>query len=505
MKMMISKNLKSMGLLVIFLAFALSAIAFSSYTSYLEKRIAVYGVDEYHTINTSLDRYYGYENDWLRVGEAGRLFGFMFLPGAQYYMNKNMGGMAHLTTWWYPGGHYLKKNFTRTNPPAAKKLHARDPNIQDYVHALRIQQAILLIASFILAGLALSSAFGYQTGLIYPSLAMMSLTMLKEAAFFYNDTLLIIVFNLIIFAVFFPKIESIRRAFWLIPLFSLGVSTKISMIAIAPLVWLRLIDDWLSAKKSYIFEYVLFSLLAAVIGFFLLAMTAPSFSGLIDQQISNFWHYETGHRIFEPSGWFQLSQIITHLNPVIVTFGVVSIALLAKHPSVIDRYIVACCVITLFLFFTLQGLHFFLARNIILVELMISVVASIIISKFVSAHWSYYKKAVTVFVVSVSIIILGMRYEPFEIASWEARASSCERLLNITNDKGRALNGEFFVFPEAPFDLRKLLPDWTKKMAEYDCVYVHRTGEAKQFTNWILPQTHSLFARHGSHFLFVKI
>lgn len=501
--MMVSEKLKSTRLLAIFLAIALSVMALSSYLSNLEKRIAVFGVDEYHTINSSLDRYYGFENTWLRVGEAGRLFGFMFLPGAQYHMNKNMGGMAHITTWWYPGGHYLKKNFTRTNPPAAKKLHARDPNIQDYVHALRVQQVIVLLTSFILAGVSLSLAFGYQAGLVYASLTLMSHTIFKEAAYFYNDTHLTIAFNLIISALFWPKIGSLHRAVWLVPLFSLGVSAKISMIAIAPLVWLKVIDDWLSAKKGYILEYVLFTAVAAIVIFFMLAATAPSFSGLIDQQITNFWHYETGHRIFEPSGWFQVKQILTHFNPVIGAVGVTSIALLAKYPSLIDRYIVACWAIVLFLFLNLQGLHFFLDRNIIILELMFSVVAAIAISKVVSAHLPNYKNAMSMFAVSLSIIILGMRYEPFNIASFEQRASSCERALNITEVKGNALNGEFFVFPDAPFNLRKLLPEWTEKMASYDCVYVHRSGEAKQFSNWILPQTHSLVARHGSHFLYV--
>ena len=502
--MLVSEKLKSTRVLAILLAIALSVIAFSSYLSYLEKRIAVFSVDEFHTINSSLDRYYGFENNVVRVGEAGRLLGFMFLPGAQYHMNKNMGGMAYITTWWYPGGHYLKKNFTRTNPPAAKKLHARDPNIQDYVHALRVQQTILLLTSFILAGVSLSFAFGYQTGLLYASLALMSHTIFKEAAFFYNDTLLAIVFNFIIFAVFLPKIRSLRRASWLIPLFSLGVSTKISMIAIAPLVWLKVIDDWLSAKKDYIVEYVFFTAVAAIAIFFMLASTAPSFSGLIDQQITNFWHYETGHKIFEPSGWFQVKQILIHFNPVIGAIGVLSIALLAKYPSLIDRYIVACWAIVLFLFLGLQGLHYFVERNIILMELMFSVVAAIAISKVVSAHRPNYKKGMSILAVSLSIIILGMRYEPFNITSFEQRASSCARALNITEVKGNALNGEFFVFPDAPFNLRKLLPEWAEKMASYDCVYVHRSGEAKQFTNFILPQTHSLVARQGNHFLYVS-
>lgn len=502
--MTIADKLKSTRLLVIFLAIVLSVMAFSSYFSNLEKRIAVFSVDEYHTINSSLDRYYGFENKLLRVGEAGRLFGFMFLPGAQYHMNKNMGGMAHVTTWWYPGGHYLKKNFTRTNPPAAKKLHARDPNIQDYVHALRVQQVILLLTSFILAGVSLSLAFGYQAGLVYASLALMSHTIFKEAAYFYNDTHLTIAFNLIISALFWPKIGILRRAVWLIPLFSFGVSAKISMIALAPLVWLKLIDERLSAKKGYLVEYVLVTAAAAVVIFFILAVTAPSFSGLIDQQITNFWHYETGHKIFEPSGWFQASKILFHLNPVIGALGFASIAILAKYPSLIDRYIAAYWAIFLFLFLSLQGVHYFVDRNIIILELMISAVAAITLSKFLSAHWPNYKKVASVLAVSLSIIVLGMRYEPFNIASFETRASSCERALNITENKGNALNGEFFVFPDAPFDLRKLLPEWTGKMASYDCVYVHRSGEAKQFTNWILPQTHSLVARHGSHFLYVS-
>ena len=502
--MVISEKLKSTRILAICLAIALSVIAFSSYLSYLEKRIAVFSVAEFHTINSSLDRYYGFENNVVRVGEAGRLFGFMFLPGAQYHMNRNMGGSAYVTSWWYPGGHYLKKNFTRTNPRAAKRLHARDPNIQDYVHALRVQQAILLITSFILAGMSLSFAFGYQTGLLYASLALMSHTIFKEAAFFYNDTLLAIVFNFIIFAVFLPKIASLRRASWLIPLFSLGVSTKISMIAIAPLVWLKVIDDWLSAKKDYVLEYVLFTAVAAIVIFFLLAATAPSFSGLIDQQITNFWHYETGHRIFEPSGWFQVKQILTHFNPVIGAIGVLSIALLAKYPSLIDRYIVACWAIVLFLFLGLQGLHYFVDRNIILLELMFSVVAAIAISKVISAHWLHYNKVFLISAISLCVIVLAMRYEPFNIASFETRASSCKSTLNITENKSKALNGEFFIFPDAPFDLRKLLPEWTEKMTSYDCVYVYRSGEAKQFANWILPQTHSLVARHGSHFLYAS-
>ena len=68
--------------------------------------------------------------------------------------------------------------------------------------------------------------------------------------------------------------------------------------------WMKLIDERLMAQKRNVFEYVLCTCAAAVCLYFLFAITAPSFSSLIDQQISNFWHYETGHRVFESSGGF---------------------------------------------------------------------------------------------------------------------------------------------------------------------------------------------------------
>ena len=177
-------KLKIDKLLALSLTLMLFITALAVYLTYLDKRISMFSVDEHHTVNISLERYYGHEHQWLRVGEGGRLFGFFLMPGAQYHMNKNMGASAHVASWWYPGGHYLKKNFVGIDPPQAKKVHARDPNIQDYVNGLRIQQAVLLLSSFILAGLSLYLAFGFSAGLVYTSLSLMSTTLLKRLHIF---------------------------------------------------------------------------------------------------------------------------------------------------------------------------------------------------------------------------------------------------------------------------------------------------------------------------------
>jgi hypothetical protein len=182
-------------------------------------------------------------------------------------------------------------------------------------------------------------------------------------------------------------------------------------------------------------------------------------------------------------------------------------------PDIADRYLAVMLLMALALIFTLQGLHIFLHRNMIFLELLLSCIAAISISKFFRDKHERYKKFASVIVVSLSVLHLGLNYQPFDRSDFENKASSCKQVLNIghkTNTRdlekkviggGSATN---FEFPVAPYDLIGLLPKWQEYAETFDCAYVHRTGEAKQFSNWILPQTHSLKARHGNHFFFSK-
>ena len=137
-------------------------------------------------------------------------------------MNSKMGGTLKLNGWDYPGGSYLKNNFTNT-----EKIK-NDPNIQDFVFAMRFILGSIVILSFVLASYFISKSYSFISAVTYLTLTF-SATMINDMlSIFYTESTLVIIFNLIIVVSLLPKLNKWRLYIWCSFLLSFAISTKLT-------------------------------------------------------------------------------------------------------------------------------------------------------------------------------------------------------------------------------------------------------------------------------------
>lgn len=459
-------------------------------------------VDEIHTTKFMLNRLNG-ENEFpLRVPESGRILGFLFHPMALYYMNTKMGGEVSVLKWEYPRD-YLKRSVVSNNWNY-KKIHS-NPNVQDYVFALRTQQVLLVVASFLFVAIALLSFSGFSSALIFLVAGLSSDLIFQQAKFFYNDIQLVIAFNLIVGLLIFPQLHWVKRVVYLPIAFAFGATTKMSMALLAPLVWYKIFNLISANRKSLVFELTLLSFISSIFVYFLFSIGASSWSLLVNEQLANVWHYNTGHGVTQPSGLYQFRQLISSLSNLTlalvgssILFSFLKFKLFGWSEAIIAGTAIAVLL-------ALCSSHYYMERNIILLELLAILFGSVIIGRTLQNTNISSPFAISAAV--VTLLIFGVfnikRTSIFELDNFESTSSSCSRILSVGEIKFPGANVDELTI-NTPFRLNDKLKGWRQEVSGYECVYIFRSGQYKQFSNFILPMSHRLAARHGGHFFFKK-
>ena len=473
-----------------------------SYLSQNSFHISKASVDEIHTTKMMLMRLHGENEFELRVPESGRILGFIFHPLALYYMNTKMGGEVFTEGWDYPRD-YLWQNVVSKKQPYTK-LHI-DPNVQDYAFALRVQQNVLLMASFLFAGLALLSFSGLLSSIVYLTAGLSSSLIFHEALIFYNDVHLVIAFNLIIGFLFHAQFVWFKRVAYLTIAFAFGATTKMSLALLAPLVWFKIFQEFSANRKTHVFELTAFSFTFSILVYFLLSIGVSSWVLLVSEQLANVWHYGTGHRVTQPSGLYQIKRNLFAIPNFTWLVFAIAVPLSIFRFRVLDWNLAIIFGSAATVLLALSSSHFFMARNVLLLELLIILYSSIVIGKSLR---HYNVKGPLPFVAAIAVLIIFSghnlnRSKIFDVSRFEVLTKSCSTTLSIGAGKhlGEGID-EFKI--QTPFRLKDKVEIWKKKVNEYECVYVFRSGQYKQFSNYILPQTHNLQERHGNHFFFRK-
>lgn len=473
-----------------------------SYLSQNSFHISKAHVDEVHTTGFMLKRLHGNNNFALRVPESGRILGFLFHPIALYYMNTKMGGEVYLKNWHYSRD-YLKRNIVLKKGNFTQKI--KDPNIQDYVFALRAQQVFLLMASFLFAGISLLSHSGLAGSVVYLTAGLASSLIYKNAQYFYNDIQLAIAFNIIVGLLYCLKLSWFKRVGYLTVAFAFGATTKMSMAIFAPLVWYKIFKEISGHEKKFTHELTALSFVSSIGFYFLLSIGAHDWVLLVHEQLSNVWHYGTGHRVTQLDGIYQIKRVFSTVPDLTWYYFFWAVLFAVLNPRVFNWNLIILLGTALAALLALASAHYFVSRNVILFELLIILLSSIVIGQALKTY-NFRRSFAGAAAVLILVLFAGYnvnRAETFNISSFEKLADSCASTLSIGKEHLSKSDVDRFTI-EAPFRMKNKDKIWREKVSNYDCVYVSRSGQYKQFSNFILPDTHKLKTRHGNHFFYRK-
>src|SRR5258708_23252065 len=268
---------KNVASLLLLMTMTLGALSLMNNT--LQNSIALPSEDDVHTINYCIECLYSHKVTEARVCESTRWMARLIYTLGLYYINSNMGGEHYVTGWEYSGGYYIRKHFhLQSDIPG-------DPNIQDFVFAMKFVLGAIVILSFLLASYVMSRRLGLVAGLAYFALALSSVLTIQMLVVFYTESTLVILFNLIIVIAFIPKIGSIRLYFWLAFIFAFAFSAKLTgavfLIPILMILKQKEKENWLKGLRMEAFAILI------LVFFLLIHYFIPSYMTALDQTLAN--------------------------------------------------------------------------------------------------------------------------------------------------------------------------------------------------------------------------
>ncbi len=454
--------------------------------------------DDVHTMNYGISSMYTGEVSTLRVGESTRWLARIIYPVALYYMNSNMGGEHYVTGWGYPSGFYIKKHFK--NPASVKD----DPNIQDFVFAMKFILGTLVILSFLVASYMLTITYGYIAGISYFIFSMSTSLIGKMFSVFYTESTLIIILNLIIVLGLMKKLNIWRLYIWLAFLFAFAVSTKLTgLVFILPILAIIISKDKNMFKNMKVEGFIFLSILF----FLLLNIFASSYMSLLDQTLANVYHLKTGHFNTVPSGHYQFKLILKALSPWIYIF-VVAMLYLIYRKFKNKSFTLALGISALIMIVALIGVSFYLSRNLTTPLIIMIFIISIGLSIFIYSSKKLNKhRRFTI----VGFILLLLVYHTYNIKKHTVSITpnlilssikSCKNIATIDIEGGIINNSTVLASMPNSFTLKKQQQSFLNQFLPYDCVVVKKVKNNKHYTNYLLPLDYKLITRYGKYFVF---
>jgi len=454
------------------------------------------GGDEIHTIIFALDSLDTNTVKTLRVGESTRWLARIFTPLGIYYMNSKMGGEHSLTGWDYSGLSYLKKNFKSTSSIN------QDANIQDFVYSLKMQLGILVITSFFIASFFLLREYGAISAIAYFSVAISATLVEDMLLYFYTESALIIVFNLILVLGLIKNLSTFRGIFWGAFLGAFGLSTKLTGVAFfIPLLYIlsKRIANFYTSYKLELFVILIFIFLAFI------NIYSDSYVDLIDQTLANVYHLKTGHYQSEPSGMFQIKKIVNTFGAYGIIFATSLIAL--TFLQINNKKLIVSITISYFLItIPMVDLAYFHIRNFTTPLVMMILIFCAVYGSLLGRIFPTLGQVA--FITILMAIYLHNFYGDYKSISYQSlntRLDSCQALGYVDIENPNFPNAKKIQSMPREYILKQDLTRISDQFSNFDCIIVNRIKNNKHYTNYILPMKYSLIERKGNYFLYQMV
>ena len=303
---------------------------------------------------------------------------------------------------------------------------------------------------------------------------------------------------------FSENIGGVRRYIYMAVTLALLVSTKlIGLVFVIPFILKYF--DFHKGVFVYIEKVVGFLLLVLISyilvnGFIVFDLKSGSIPSLIDQQLTNFYHYSTGHGTSEPSGVYQLNKALESFG-FLIALGLIGIGLSFKGGFKENRPEFLGLLIVLMIVFTgLIGSRYFVDRNYLIVLLISVLFLSIGLGNYIKDKalirhkWLICYLAMILFL--VSFLTKNNNYENL-VKKYESSACGNTVSIGIDISKVDKIEGVPPVF-----SLKGRLKEELKRFNGYQCVLINSQGDNKHLAKFVLPMEYKLVARYGQMMLF---
>ena len=462
----------------------------------LSNNISKIHVDEQHTIEMAFKSISGENYESLRAGESSRLLAKIIYPFAIYHMNKCMGGEHYITTWKYSGGFYLKKNYTHIY----NAIENQDANIQDFWFAMRLACGLFVILSFLLSTLLIYKKESFIAALIFLVISLYSSYVIETLKIFYTESAMLISINLIICYYYFDFKKKWLELSVLALLIVFTVNIKLSgVLLLLPIFHVTYLKG-LHKKHSYFYELLA---LLTILFFGIFTINIPNKWLYLEEQLSNIYHYQTGHLITQPSGLYQLKSILRELMPWVLITPVILIISLLKNKRKHQNYLIYTFLTISVIYITqLTDSRFFLKRNLTTIFALLSFSTAILSGKLINNlqnKWISYSVCATIlFFMTFQFNNKFTDYND-KLFSENIEDYAIVDLKQEDHPNGTAINS----MPEE-YMLKKDLEKLENQFSGFNYVFVNRIKNNKQYTNFILPRNFNLIMRKGPYFLFKR-
>ena len=451
-----------------------------------------------------------------QVGEMNRWFVRLLYPAGIYYMNSHMGGTILSQGWGYPGGYYLQEEFKK---PAAVQ---HDPNIQDFVFFMRLAFGVLAVCSFCLVIWVLFSRFGWVAATMYGTLILSSPLVFKQFRFFYSETTMFIIFNIVAFLCLFPRTPTHRTAAYLGILSAAALSTKLTgaVLVVAPVLAYMFVNIGRAQGHKVDFRIELHLLFALA---FLILINLPygSYFEFVNATLSNVYHLKAGHSVVSGASTVDFFfRFLAALKYPVVLLFVASLLWLAHAPK---RQLVPVYVLALgiaFFIWSLSNTPYYYSRNMASVYVAMSLVVALGVGDFLKSGISVHKNVSGVFSLGLMLVfawgvgnVFLNRISPLSETFFERNAERIETCssigsIGLSNDDLQALGKDETITSydqiRGPFIFHEDREEIFGKYTQFDCLVVRRQGQTKKVSNSFAPQPYNLVDRIGNLFFFVK-
>lgn len=481
--------------------------------------------DEWHTLMLGSQYLFPVNSAYtVRVGEANRWFVRLLYPFAIYYMNTRMGNdwelefsgfpgypgtpeSAPYDGWTYPGGYYLKKNFNDAG--------LSDPNVQDFIIAMRFMIGIIALLTFSLVIWGLFRRAGLAASASYSVAILTSSLVFDQFNLFYTETVLFILTNCALFLFLSFDRPGIRISALSGIVSGAALSTKLVGVSIAAFMFFYIV---MSTPKAGAKRVIVF-LVSVVICFAAINLfVVGSYFDLVNETLVNVWNY-LGRHMTERTRVETISLVAADLGIPIIVLFVFAILWLGVRPRRIYLPVYVLGVASVLILYSLVGGMLYLSRNIAPIYVWISFIVALAMGDaakhFIRGRAKRGKTLRGVLAVSlVSIVGFAVlsRQPASEDRFFEENAkklSDCGDLavLGLRRDRVIAATGrdDARVFENftGPF-ISSGGSRWYEEYTDWECVIVKRKGQNKHISNYFLPISHDLSDRDGRFFFYIR-
>ncbi len=455
-------------------------------------------VDEYHTLYLSSQNMFTGVYDSRNFG-ATRFLLKLITPFSLLYMTNRMGGEHEVAGWDYPGWFYILENL---NSDAS--TFKTDPNIQDFVFMQRFIFVTIVLGFLFFVFYALWKRFSFYSALIFAVSIILFKPFLSEINYVYSNLFQLAVFALLIGLII--NKSSLGKRDYLLYGFVLGLIASVKLegifLSIISMFFLFYTNENLRNRK-------LPTICTLVSVFLVLNVSEIRFpNAFLHYTFANLYHYKTGHFITEPSGLHQLLRMVETLrNPLTIFIAILVLSVFLWRKFKVSRenfvFLLYLSFLALGLVFTLQDQRFFVARNLLTLAFIFSILSSVLFGVIFKEKIS--RKGEGIASVLIIIVAIGLFLQVHSNTDFVTKQDLgvCQKIgiigktfIDLDASRIDSIPDTYtFTYDESKF---------IDQLNGYDCIIASWSENDKTFTNYILPKIFVLEKRLGDDFFFKR-